>query len=113
MLHPSADLHTRVTTGFYASYTLRTTTRAWPPSVWPICHCQICNFSSSQSGMAGPPRPFINNLQITVKQKMAVHRSECEPRLGLASFLSQRSIPMKNVMCHWCNCVCVCVCILC
>lgn len=59
--------------------------------------------------MAGPPRPFINNLQITVKQKMAVHRSECEPRLGLASFLSQRSIPMKNVMCHWCNCVCVCV----
>lgn len=75
----------------------------------PICQCQICNFSSSQSEMAGPPRYFINNLQITAEQKMVMHRSECEPRPGRASFLSQRSISMKNAMCQWCNCVCVCV----
>lgn len=60
--------------------------------------------------MAGPPWYFINNLQITAEQKMVTHRTECEPRLGRAPFLSLRSIPMKNATCQRCNCVCMYVC---
>lgn len=116
MLHPSANLQARtVTPDFYASYTLRLATcgHLCGSRRVPICHCQICNFSSIQSEMAGPPRYFINNLQITAEQKMVMHRSEREPRPGRESFLSRRSIPMKNVMCHCCNRVCACVCVRC
>lgn len=54
---------------------------------FPICHRQICNFSS-QSKMPGLPWYFINDLQITAQQKMGTQEPQCVLRLQHVPFLS-------------------------
>lgn len=54
---------------------------SWRPTSIPpcgtqhiqICHCQTCNFSSSQNKLHSLPQYCINNLQITVEQKIGAH----------------------------------------
>lgn len=79
----------------------------------PICHCQICNFSNSQSKMVGPLWYCINNLQITAEQKMVMHWSECEPGLRLHYSPWDRFLWKMWLVSGVIVCVYVCVCKYC